>query len=224
MKKPTVKSLQVRKEKLEARLKNYGLDNTITDSILFDETKFEYVHPQEAAERLLILLAVASTAYNFDQCEKVMDWLKKEQLWKAVSANEKEFFRNPDPSDEEKQKLSWRFEGAYILAWALNIVSAAPDPGRECNEIMISEFLMSVPTVGSETENFLSGLHYRPLKEIFDENLFYENATAYFRNIIKKDKENTSQVHSKASFERCIVLNWLKNPGETDWDTISNTN
>ena len=224
MKKPTVKSLQLRKEKLETRLRRFGLDNTIKEPVFFDETKYSYVHPRQAAERLLILLAVSLTAYNFDESEKVMDWLKREELWKSVSAKEKEFLRNPDPEDDEKQNLSWRFEGAYMLAWTLKKVSSSPEPGSECKEEQVNEFLKTVPTVGSFTEKFFLRLSFRPLFEILDENLFYETATVYFRNLVAQDKENTSQVHAKASFERNLVLNWLRQSGDkSDWDAISSS-
>jgi len=220
MKKPSTKSLEIRKAKLEERLKKYELDNIITDIASFDETQYNYVDPIEAGERVFILLAIAFTAYNFDQTEKVMDWLKKEELWKSVSEKEKEFFRNPDPSDEEKQLLSFRFEGAFILAWSLDKVRSAPQPESECNEEQVNEFLKQVPAIGSATDDFFAGLRYRSLPEVLDETCFYENATAYFKNIVTEDKENTSPVHSRASFERHLALNWLRKGGDKSyWDT-----
>jgi hypothetical protein len=225
MKKPSLTSLQLRKEQFEERLKEYELDNPISDIASFDQTQHSYIDHTEAAQRLLVLLAVAFTAYNFNQSEKVMDWLKKEQLWKSVSDKEKEFFRHPDPSDEDKQNLSWRFEGAYMLAWSLNKVHSAPAPESECTEQQVNEFLKHVPAVGSATEGFFSALRYRPLAEILDEALFYSIAEEYFRDLVIEDKENTSPVHAKACNERHLVLSWLINPGEkTTWDSLSNHN
>ncbi|MGZ5135556.1 MAG: DUF4272 domain-containing protein [Flavitalea sp.] len=219
MKQPSATLLQKREDKLKLRVEQYGLEDIEYENKLFDETQYQFVEPIEAAERLLILLAVSFTAYNFDESEKVMDWLKKEELWKSVSPQEKEFFRNPDPGNEEKQNLSWRFEGGYILAWALKKVSTTPDPGSECDEKRVSEFLQSVPPVGSSTEAFFAGLKFRRLPDIIEEALFYEIATKYFKTIIIEDKENSSQVHSKASVQRYLALKWLKNAKEKlDWD------
>jgi hypothetical protein len=221
MKKPSKKSLLLRKEKLETRLANYGLDNAITDIGVLDETQYNFVDPTQAAERLLILLAVSYAAYNFSESEKVMNWLKKENIWPAVSDREKEFFRNPDPEEEEKQGLSWRFETAYMLAWALGKVSVPPDPRSECGEKHIQEFLQHIPPVGSPAEEFLFDPQFRTLADISDENHFYEIATVYYKNIRVLDKENTSSVHEKASFERCVALAWLRSSGSgSDWDTI----
>lgn len=208
---------------LEARLRMAGLDNTISNVDLLDADRYIFVQPNEAAERCLILLAVAFTAYNFEQSEKVMDWLKKEELWKSVSVKEKEFFRHPDPDEDEKQNLSWRFEGAYMLAWTLSLVSKAPVPYSECRNEEVSEFLQGIPTIGSSTEEFFKIKHrFRALPEIVEERLFYQIATNYFRDLLANDKENTCRVHSRASHERHFALNWLRiGAVKSDWDAIA---
>src|SRR4028119_124125 len=99
MSKPSKKSLHLRQERLENRLASYGLDDALSDIRLFDETQYTFVHPNQAAERLLILLGVAYAAYNFGESEKVMNWLKNENIWQAVSEKEKSFLRNPDPEE-----------------------------------------------------------------------------------------------------------------------------
>jgi len=225
MKGETIKnSLVARKKKIFERLKYYGIDEPILNTEILNHSQYNHIEPDKAAERLLILLGIATSAYNFDESEKVMDWLKKENLWKSVSDKEKEFFRNPHPEDEQKQTLSWRFEGAYVLAWALGKVSAAADPSNECTEEQITEFLKQVPSVGTSTEQFFIDLQFRPFTVILDESLFHEIATEYFRNILIQDKENTSQVHAKATLERHQALSWLRNTGEeSGWDAISTT-
>lgn len=193
------------------------MDNTLPDLELFDYTLYNYIKPHEAAKRLLILLSVSFTAYNFDESEKVMNWLKKEELWKSVSDEEKGFFRDPDPSDEDKQNLSWRFEGAYMLAWCLNKLEFAPKPDSECSEQQVGEFLRNVPAVGDVTTEFFEGLSYRSPAEILDETLFYQVAEKYFQSLVKEEKENTSSVHAKASVERLRVLRWLYSVSP-NWD------
>jgi hypothetical protein len=134
---------------------------------------------------------------------------------------EKEFFRDPDPSDEDKQNLSWRFEGAYMLAWCLGIVTSAPRPESECSEQQVGEFLKQVPAIGSSTDGFFTDLDYISLADIVDETLFYQVADKYFQSLVKEDKENTSPVHAKACIERSRVLGWLQNSDNADWDSTT---
>lgn len=219
MKKASLKSLQLRKNQLVERLRIYELDNTITELDSFDPANYNLINPTEAGERLLILLAISFAAYNFDESEKVMNWLKKEELWQSVSEAEKQFFRDPDPSHEEKQKLSWRFEAAYMLAWCLGKVSSPPRPESECSEEQVSEFLQQVPSMGSPTSEYFDRLGYRSLSEILAETLFYQVAKIYFKTLVSEDKENTSSVHAKACSERFKVLSWLTQENH-DWDSI----
>jgi Domain of unknown function (DUF4272) len=219
MKQPSSKSMQTRKEKLAERLQRYELDNTISDPDSFDHTRYNYIDPTKAAERLLILLAVSFTAYDFAESEKVMNWLKMEELWQSVSDKEKEFFRDPDPSDEEKQVLSWRFEAAYVLAWCLEKIEVAPKPEAECGEQQVADFFDQVPAIGTSTNEFFTNLRYRSLPKIVDETLFYQVTEKYFRDLAKKDKENTSSVNAKACVERFKVLSWLTSDNQ-DWDLI----
>jgi hypothetical protein len=222
MKKPSKKTLQLRQERLEMRLMLYGLENNMENPGLFDETQYNFVHPVQVAERMLILLAVSYTAYDFNTSEKVMDWLKQENIWKAASEKEKEFFRNPDPDEEEKQKLSWRFEGAYTLAWVLGKVNFPADPTKECEAEQIRDFFKYIPSVGSSTNDLFTRPDYRPLSEVIDETLFYDTVINYFRKIRREDKENTSPVHVLASPERNNALAWIQSSGtESDWDALT---
>ena len=219
MKKASLKSLQFRKNQLVERLRIYELDNTITALESFDPGNYNFIDPTEAGERLLILLAISFAAYNFDETEKVMNWLKKEELWQSVSEAEKQFFRDPDPDRDEKQKFSWRFEAAYMLAWCLGKVSSRPRAESECSEQQVSEFLQQIPSMGSSTSAYFDGLGYRSLSEILDETLFYQVTDSYFKALVSEDKENTSSVHAKACRERFRVLSWLTLDNH-DWDSI----
>jgi hypothetical protein len=176
--------------------------------------------PEETAARMLILLSVAFCASNSAEADKISNWLKKEDLWQAVSDNEKLFFREPESSDEEKAKLSFQFEGAYMLAWVLGRVEVYPDPSSECDMEFVSDFFANVPSVLAETDNLFEDLAYERITAIHDEYLFYKMATLYFKHIKKTDKENTSNVHKAAASQRYLVLEWLLNPDNTEWDEL----
>jgi len=206
-----------RKRRLEEKLSGYGIESSdhvmegfeeIPDYKAINQSGLA-VTPERAAQRLLILLAVSYTSYSFEESDRVMEWLKKEELWKETSESEKEFFRHPAPSEEDKARLSWRFEGAYQLAWILDIVDTPSAPTKECSEEQVVEFFSRVPTVGIASEEFCSEAALRPEEEIIDEYFFYEKVKIYLDGIQTSRKENTSGIHQKASLERLHVLRWM---------------
>ena len=68
-------------------------------------------------------------------------------------------------------------------------------------------------------ENYTSNLQ-KEITAIHDEYLFYKMAALYFKHIKKADKENTSNVHSAAAQQRFLVLEWLLNPDNVEWDEL----
>ena len=177
--------------------------------------------PEEAAARMMILLSVAFCASNSAEADKIADWLKKEGLWQAISENEKQFFREPETTDELKAKLSFQFEGAYMLAWALGKVEVFPDPSSECGLELVGDFFGNVPPLLAETDSLFEDAGYLRTSAIYDEYLFYKMAALYFKHIKKADKENTSNVHKAAAHQRYLVLEWLLNPGDPEWDELT---
>lgn len=215
-------SIEKQKQAINKRLAEYGIFDFNEPSIVYPvEQGINLATPVEAASRMLVLLTVAFSAYSFNETDKLTDWIKKEDLWKAVSEKEKEFFRSPDPSEETKAALSWRFECAYMLAWALQIVETLPDPMEECSEELVKEFLSNTPGIGNTTNEFFRHLQFRPYSEMVNEYLFYTTASAYFIDIHEKDLANTSSINERAAYERGLILQWLLGLNGKDWDLLS---
>jgi len=208
---------KTRWDNLRQRMIVYGIQDVPLTSI--PENKTEILKgPEEAAGRLLMLLAVAFSASNSTEADKIADWLKREEVWQIASENEKSFFRELNLTDEEQAKLSFRFEGAYMLAWALGQVEVFPDPSSECDAELVGDFFANIPPLLGETNSLVEDAQYKKLQSIHDEYLFYLMANRYFRHIKTTDKENTSNVHMAAAYERFLVLEWLLNPADLEWD------
>ncbi|MEP7258211.1 MAG: DUF4272 domain-containing protein [Flavitalea sp.] len=214
-------SLNKRIALLEARLNLYGIDKHNLEFLHSPDSEVLPVNASQAARRMMTLLGVSLTAYNFDESDKVMEWLKKEELWKEASTAEKEFFRSPDPTEEYKAGLSWRFEAAYEFAWILDAVSLPAEPTSECNELHANDFFNNVPSAGSPSQDYCLDAHFRNIEEITDEYIFYENVIAYLNDMIVNRKENTSGIHARACFQRLAALRWVVGYKEkTDWDEM----
>ncbi|HTE28352.1 DUF4272 domain-containing protein [Flavitalea sp.] len=210
---------KTRWDKLRQRMIAYGIQDVPLTAIPENITE-AIKEPEEAAARMLILLSVAFCASNSAEADKIADWLKKEDLWQAASENEKFFFREHETTDEEKAKLSFQFEGAYMLAWVLGRVEVYPDPSSECDLELVGDFFANVPPVLAETDDLFEDAGFERITSIHDEYLFYKMAALYFKHIKKTDKENTSNVHSAAAHQRYLVLEWLLNPDDLEWDQL----
>ena len=214
-------SLQKRIALLEERLNHYGIDKHDLSFINNPNLALQQVTSCQAAQRMMALLGVSLTAYNFDESDRVMEWLKKEELWRETSTVEKEFFRSPDPTEEYKAGLSWRFEAAYEFAWILDAVIVSAEPTRECNEKHANDFFNHVPSVGSPAQDYCLDAHFRSMEEITDEYAFYENIHAYIDDMFVNRKENTSGIHARACYQRLAALRWVVGyKGKTDWDEM----
>ena len=201
-----------RKKRLEYRLASHGITDcpiTYLPYLEFDNTTF--VSPYEAGCRMMILYALAYTASKMGDRQKIVDWLKSENIWIHVSPKEFEFFDGKITDEQITIDFSWEGEAAYILAWALNIIPEVPTPTEQITKEQLNYFTNKVPAFGESIDHFLTNLTYRNTTEIYDENLFHELATAYFRNLLFSENPDTSNVDRGVSFLRHRTLNcsWL---------------
>jgi hypothetical protein len=210
---------QARLNRLHKRMQAYGIEDAPLDP-LPGSIQMLAISPEESAARLLALLSLSLAASNFEEADKISNWLKKEDLWQDVSENEKLFLRSPQVSDEDKAKRSFQFEGAYMLAWTLDRVPTTPDPSEECDMQLVGEFFQNIPPPGSPTGNLFEDPHYIRLIPIHDEYLFYFATQSYYKSVILADKENSSSIHQQAAFQRWLVLEWLCNPVHNSWDEV----
>ena len=220
------KSLKKRKQSIEKRLKDCGIDTVKIKELSYLEFNPDvFASPSDIAKRILILYSVYFASTNTDKLKKIKDWLKKVKLWKNVSDNEKKLFDGKIKDEELLDEYAWNLEKAYILAWALNLVTDLPLPTEQVTDKQFEDFMNNVPELGEENINeFLTGQSLRNVEEIFDENVFNELITAYFRDLMVNKKENQTEIDLNAAYERHYALNWLRRfEGITDWDDTDTT-
>ncbi len=206
-------------DKLRQRMIVYGIEDVPLTAIPENNTLISK-DPETAAARLLLLLCVSLCASNSEMTDKIANWLKTEDLWQFASENEKYLLRSDDADEAERAKLSFRFEAAYMLAWALGFVDEAPDPSSECDPELVTAFFSNIPALFTETEDFLADAAFRRISVLHDEFLFYKMTALYFSHIKETDKEDSSNVHPAAAYERYIVLSWLFDTDDMGWDEL----
>jgi Domain of unknown function (DUF4272) len=214
------KIFRQKKKSLEQKLINYGIKNyRVSYPQFFDFSKKEFKTPYEVGCRMIILYTISHCVHNLDEREEIIEWLESENLWQKVSPIERKFLKNPIPERKELINLSWRIESALTLGWALNLIPILAKLNKKDNEDSITKFFKVVPFICEPTTQFLQNLEFRNVDEIYEENLINELATTYFRDLFFSGKEDKTNINRLTSFERHLVLNWLRSfMGIEDWD------
>lgn len=209
-----------RKIRLERRLIDRGISNfeiKYLTYLNFDESTFATA--REVGIRMIILYSCAYVSYNLDETKRIADWLRKVEFWPHVSPVERELFEGKINDEEKVGEFSWRLESAYTLAWTLNLVNELHPPIFRVSKEETTDFQNKLPRLGAELGSYLDNLSLRDKGEIFEENIFNELATSYFRDLLFNGKSDTTDINRFVSFERHLVLNWLRRFNDiTDWD------
>jgi hypothetical protein len=165
------------------------------------------------------LYGITYSVHHLDDRKKVIDWFKREDLWDKVSKKEKTFLSKRKPNQEELMDLSWGFEGALTLGWALNLTESLHEIDRDETDEEIKAFVAAIPELGEKINAFLSKLSYRNLEQVYEENLVNELTTSYFRDLFIHGGEDGTSINRMASYERHRTLNWVRQfSGIKDWD------
>ncbi|WP_081670900.1 DUF4272 domain-containing protein [Sporocytophaga myxococcoides] len=201
--------LRRKKKSLESRLIDYGIKNYRVSHLEYlDHSKEKFQTAYDAGCRMIILYAIAYLVHNLDERPAFIDWFKTEKIWEKVSPKEMEFLMNPSPEERMLLDLSWCIEGAITLAWCLKKVEVLPRLNDENN--VVEESQQNLPELGDSLILFLSRVEYRNLEDVYEENLFNEIATTYFRDLLFNGKKDTTRINRSVSYERHKVLNWLR--------------
>ncbi len=204
-------TLQGRRERIEERLRKHGISDTsivFLRYLMFDDKVF--ATPYEVGCRIMILYAIVYSIEEPTKKEVVAKWLKNENIWEHVSDREAEYLEGAETDQEQINDFSWQLEEAYILAWALNLVKIRLSPNNSLTDEEMEEFFENVAPLGDDLKSFLNNLSYRDTEEIFEENIFYELTTAFFRELLFNGKEDTTDINRVVAFRRHKALNWLR--------------
>ncbi|PKP15680.1 MAG: DUF4272 domain-containing protein [Bacteroidetes bacterium HGW-Bacteroidetes-23] len=207
-----------RKEQSEKLLEKKGIKINYNLPHIESEEETTVRTPNEIAERAIVLAILNFVAFNSLTGEEASKYLNKYNLYQFVTPDEHDFLQNP--TEEKKNKESWKCEGIWTLLWALKIVDDLGDPDEMCN-------LNDVPAdkypINQDRDPNLfirNNLQSRTKSEILDANdLYYRmNWACVDARINGREVEylNTGVV-----YERQYALNWLINYMDQDWDDIS---
>ena len=168
----------------------------------------------DVAIRTIILHGVAAVGYGVDP-QPVIDWLKGQSLWDAVSPNEQAFLCADNPSDKQRSDARWRQEAQWALLWAIGKVKALGLPTQTCDTGRLVDEIM--PALGDPIDSFVSSAELRQPSELLGEDDRTYNLHCYARQAFREDLLPDDLVYD-VLFQRHYAFEWLS--GEDDWDGV----
>jgi hypothetical protein len=133
-----------------------------------------------------------------------------------LTPNERRFFTNPQPTQQEFSQWSWRYEALWVLCWSLQFVADLGEPFAMCNVSALLE-----PILKRSGEQFLTDAKLRDLSAILDQNdLLYRYHWAV-RDATLKSNPVPGNLNADVVVEWHHALNWLTRYMDADWDDVT---
>jgi hypothetical protein len=174
---------------------------------------------REIAERLVVLAAVNSVAFNHFSGADIATYLQKNQLWELTTPKEKAFLN--DPKEEDRTRESWKCEDIWVLLWALKKLPALGSMDALANLEMISPADYPFHGLDGNPAAYIAAATERRMHaEILDANDLYYRAD--WACVDARINRTTIEVlHPGIVYERHYALNWLINYCDQLWDDVS---
>lgn len=166
----------------------------------------------EVVERARALLLVALRAESVASGEPmpVATLLSKMPLADdALSPQEQAFLQQDAPSQHDCAQFIWRYEGLYLLEWALGLADALPFPAAPVD---------AASTVATLIE--MRGPQLRAPGEILDALDLHYRLHWHIRQSRLKKLGEAAGVDADVVMERHRTLNWLVRFQHAGWDQV----
>ena len=204
-----------RKKNSERLLKSLNIPFIDHLPLIEEEHEARIRTPQEIAQRILVLTYLNYVAEEPEERDKVIDFLKEQDLWNSVSNDEKELF-SKELSDQEHVNISWRSEAIWLLLWVINKVDTVYIPSEE---VSIPQILELLPDFMTDTKDFVKNATMKTVCEILDlSDLTYRLHWATRHTEL--NNLETLDLNSSIVQERHFAVNWVTYY-EDNWDDIT---
>lgn len=205
-----------RKARSEAILTAEGVPFIAWLPLVEDEGDYRPRSAEEIAGRAYALTLVAYKASTGDH-EGANEAYAAVQDRVILSPSERDFLRDPRPSDQDRIHFSWQSEAAYPLFWMLGYVDAL---GRPEDQIDPDPMVRLVS--GRAFDALVAGARLRPQAEMLDAlDLTYRYHWAV-RQAGLDGVPPPAKLNPDVLMERHKALNWLVRYNEdASWDDVT---
>jgi hypothetical protein len=199
-----------RKQNTEELLKEFNI--ILKDQLppLEEETDVVLRSAQEVGKRIIILTYLSCAGQQEYLREEIIEFLKKENIWDAVSPQEQIFFTKTELSEDDKTSIAWRSEAILFLLWTIEKVETL---GLPTEEVDVNEMVNVLPVFFKFSGEFINTSMLRPVGEILDQ------ADLAFRLqwASREADTNNFPFNGGVLYERYHAANWVARI-EPEWD------
>lgn len=176
-------------------------------------TRFRSV--DETANRAIALMFAAVMGETGDY-EMVQELLREWRAEPHLTPAERRFIELRTPPQHDRVQFSWRYEGVFVLNWALGFVE---DVGRPDHLVDVTSMATTMRELGPD--QFRARARLRDGSQILDLlDLTYRYHWAAVDARIN-GKETPGGLDENVVMERHYALNWLTRYSDQEWDDIS---
>ena len=162
------------------------------------------------ARRFLCLATVAMKADHQDKFD-ADKFIAEHDLRSSLTPDEVEFLASP--TEQSNSTMTWRYEAAWTLLWALKQTEEIGFPDSESDANLV------IQAAVNNAASILASKELRPTRELLD-----QMDVLYLCNWIiteaRVQEESTEGLDGSVVYERLYALNWLVFDGNADWDDV----
>ena len=175
------------------------------------------VGAREVAERAIVLQGVVAVACGV-AANPVVEWLKRQAIWEAVSEKERAFLLDPKSAlPDDVLRFRWQQEAEWTLLWVIRKVEDLGLPVRECDTRRLVDEI--IPELGSDIEPFLASATLRHPGELLAESdRHYDLWCRYIQWRREHPESLPSDLNVQVLYQREYAFEWLQ--GIEAWDDV----
>ncbi len=183
--------------------------------VIEDETTAKIRNIEEVAWRTMALCIVAVKGEGLEQ-DEILKIVEEYKTQDAFTRKEKEFIYDKNPPHSERVQFSWRYEGLWVLLWALSYIEDIERPTHICDVPRAVQVIVD----SQNTETFIKNARLRSFSEILDAtDLIYRYDWACVDASLN-GKPAPAELDAGVIAERHHALNWLVGYLDQDWDDV----
>lgn len=211
---PTKEQLE-RKKRFTNIVASFNLPTLKNLPVIEDSKSIKQRTIKDIAKRAI---AVALSAYKGEGIShnEILNLVNAWDVMDYFTKDEFNFINNPNPSNNEKIKFAWRYEGLDVLLWALGYKNTLPEPNEICD---VKKDLRII----SKYKNFrllAKNSHMRDMNEILDMADYYYRL--HWSAIeLRLNKKTNKYIDEEIIVERHYALNWLIRYMNQSWDEVT---